>query len=103
MKNIIKRINWENVYKTSLFIAITITLVLNLIVIRHYKEENIELKGRIERYKDSEYNYEERLKLYAQDTEDMRKFCDSIWWESYYHHVQSYQEGHTPEEYEYYE
>ena len=103
MKELLKRINWENVYRTMLFILIIAVLVVNMIAVRHYREENIELKNRVERYKDSEYNYEERLKLYAQDTEDMRKFCNSIYWESYYHHVSPYQEGHAPEEYEYYE
>ena len=93
----------NSLLRFAYIIAILVMLIVTVYnVYRNIEnsEKIEELQHELELKNNSIEDYEIRLDLYSQDTEDMRKYCDAMWWENYYHHVDGC-EGEC--EFEYYE
>ena len=61
------------------------------------------LKYRVKYFEQTIKFYEDEVKLREQDNLDIKKYCEQIWWDSYYDHVSDmciypYSEGFTAEE-----
>lgn len=87
--------------KYKLTIAFVILIVVLTILIILLAFHNISLMKDIERYNSEIDNYKDKVKTLENTSSDTKKYCEQLYWESYYHHVSTYDGDY--EEYEYYE
>lgn len=92
--------------KKNKYLVILIAILAILIILLAF--HNISLMKDIERYNseidsyNSEIdNYKDKVKTLENTSSDTKKYCEQLYWESYYHHVSTYDGDY--EEYEYYE
>ena len=84
----------KNKYLVILVVILTILIILLAF-------HNISLMKDIERYDNEIDNYKDKVKTLENTSSDTKKYCEQLYWESYYHHVSTYDGDY--EEYEYYE
>lgn len=84
----------KNKYLVILIVILTILIILLAF-------HNISLMKDIERYNSEIDNYKDKVKTLENTSSDTKKYCEQLYWESYYHHVSTYDGDY--EEYEYYE
>lgn len=84
----------KNKYLVILIVVLTILIILLAF-------HNISLMKDIERYDNEIDNYKDKVKTLENTSSDTKKYCEQLYWESYYHHVSTYDGDY--EEYEYYE
>ena len=87
--------------KYKLTIAFVILIVVLTILIILLAFHNISLMKDIERYNSETDNYKDKVKTLENTSSETKKYCEQLYWESYYHHVSTYDGDY--EEYEYYE
>ena len=87
--------------KYKLTIAFVILIVVLTILIILLAFHNISLMKDIERYNSEIDNYKDKVKTLENTSSETKKYCEQLYWESYYHHVSTYDGDY--EEYEYYE
>lgn len=83
----------------SMHLVILIVILAILIILLAF--HNISLMKDIERYNDEIDSYKDKVKTLENTSSDTKKYCEQLYWESYYHHVSTYDGDH--EEYKYYE
>lgn len=84
----------KNKYLVILMVVLT-TLIMLLAF------HNISLMKDIERYNSEIDSYKDKVKTLENTSSETKKYCEQLYWESYYHHVSTYDGDY--EEYEYYE
>lgn len=84
----------KNKYLVILIVVLTILIILLAF-------HNISLMKDIERYDNKIDSYKDKVKILENTSSDTKKYCEQLYWESYYHHVSTYDGDY--EEYEYYE
>lgn len=84
----------KNKYLVILIVILTILIILLAF-------HNISLMKDIERYDSEIDNYKDKVKTLENTSSETKKYCEQLYWESYYHHVSTYDGDY--EEYEYYE
>ena len=84
----------KNKYLVILVVILTILIILLAF-------HNISLMKDIERHNSEIDNYKDKVKTLENTSSDTKKYCEQLYWESYYHHVSTYDGDY--EEYEYYE
>ena len=84
----------KNKYLVILIVILTILIILLAF-------HNISLMKDIERHNSEIDNYKDKVKTLENTSSDTKKYCEQLYWESYYHHVSTYDGDY--EEYEYYE
>lgn len=82
---------------SHLVILIVILAILIILLAFH----NISLMKDIERYNSEIDSYKDKVKTLENTSSDTKKYCEQLYWESYYHHVSTYDGDY--EEYKYYE
>ena len=87
--------------KYKLTIAFVILIVVLTILIILLAFHNISLMKDIERYNSEIDSYKDKVKTLENTSSETKKYCEQLYWESYYHHVSTYDGDY--EEYEYYE
>lgn len=80
-----------------LVILIVILAILIILLAFH----NISLMKDIKRYNSEIDSYKDKVKILENTSSDTKKYCEQLYWESYYHHVSTYDGDY--EEYKYYE
>lgn len=84
----------KNKYLVILMVVLTILIILLAF-------HNISLMKDIERYNSEIDSYKDKVKTLENTSSETKKYCEQLYWESYYHHVSTYDGDY--EEYEYYE
>ena len=80
-----------------LVILIVILAILIILLAFH----NISLMKDIKRYNSEIDSYKDKVKTLENTSSDTKKYCEQLYWESYYHHVSTYDGDYK--EYKYYE
>lgn len=80
-----------------LVILIVILAILIILLAFH----NISLMKDIKRYNSEIDSYKDKVKTLENTSSETKKYCEQLYWESYYHHVSTYDGDY--EEYKYYE
>ena len=83
----------------SKYLVILIVVLTILIILLAF--HNISLMKDIERYNSEIDSYKDKVKTLENTSSETKKYCEQLYWESYYHHVSTYDGDY--EEYEYYE
>lgn len=84
----------KNKHLVILMVVLTILIILLAF-------HNISLMKDIERYNSEIDSYKDKVKTLENTSSETKKYCEQLYWESYYHHVSTYDGDY--EEYEYYE
>lgn len=85
--------------KKNKYLVILIAILAILIILLAF--HNISLMKDIENYNSEIDSYKDKVKTLENTSSDTKKYCEQLYWESYYHHVSTYDGDY--EEYEYYE
>lgn len=81
------------------YLVILMVVLTTLIMLLAFR--NISLMKDIERYNSEIDSYKDKVKTLENTSSETKKYCEQLYWESYYHHVSTYDGDY--EEYEYYE